>query len=76
MSVTKGTTFEYSKISLRLWFQAIWLVVSQKQGVSALGLSRSLGIKRQMPGWFLLQRIRTAMIKTPPDLLRGTVGSG
>lgn len=73
ISITKGTTFEYSKISLRLWFQAIWLVVSQKQGVSALGLSRSLGIKRQMTGWFLLQRIRTAMIKTSPDLLSGIV---
>ena len=73
ISLMQGTVFEYSKIPLRLWFQAIWLIVSQKQGVSALGLSTSLGIKHQKTGWFLLNKIRKAMIKTSPDLLSGTV---
>lgn len=73
VSVRAHTTFDNSKISLRLWFQAIWSVVSQKQGVSALGLSRSLGIERQKTGWFLLQRIREAMTKTSTDLLSGLV---
>ena len=73
ISVMADTVFKYSKISLRLWFQAIWLVVSQKQGVSALGLSNSLGIKRQKTSWFLLNKIRKAMTKTSPDLLSGTV---
>ena len=38
ISVTSGTTFEYSKVSLCLWFQAVWFITSQKQGISALGL--------------------------------------
>lgn len=73
VSVTAGTHFAYSKIPLNLWFQAMWFVVMQKQGVSALGLGRALGIKRQKTGWFMLKRIREAMTKTSTDLLSGTV---
>ena len=63
VSVTAGTVFHGSHIPLRLWFQALWCVVSQKSGVSALGLSRALGIKRQKTGWYLLQKIRGAMVR-------------
>ena len=73
ISVTAGTHFAYSKIPLNIWFQAMWFVVTQKQGVSALGLGRALGITRQKTGWFLLKRIRETMTKTSPDLLSGTV---
>src|SRR3989344_4715351 len=45
VSVTAGTIFQGRHLSLRLWFQALWLVVVQKNGVSALGLSRALGIR-------------------------------
>jgi len=31
VSITAGTVFGDSRIPLRLWFQALWLVVSQKQ---------------------------------------------
>jgi len=44
-SVTAGTIFQDTRTSLRLWFQAIWWVVSQKNGVSALGLQRVLGLR-------------------------------
>lgn len=72
-SVTAGTVFQGRHLSLRLWFQALWLVVSQKNGVSALGLSESLGIKRQMTGWELLKKIRTAMVRTGREKLSGLV---
>jgi ribosomal protein L37AE/L43A len=39
-SVTAGTIFQDTRKPLRLWFRAMWYVVSQKQGVSALGLQR------------------------------------
>lgn len=73
ISITAGTIFGDSRIPLRLWFQALWLVVSQKNGVSALGLAHALGIKRQMTGWYLLKRIRSAMVRAGRERLSGTV---
>ena len=73
ISITAGTVFGDSRIPLRLWFQALWLVVSQKNGVSALGLAHALGIKRPMTGWYLLKRIRAAMVRAGRERLSGTV---
>ena len=39
-SVTAGTIFQDTRTSLRLWFQAIWWLTTQKNGASALGLQR------------------------------------
>lgn len=73
ISITAGTIFGDSHIPLRLWFQAIWLVVSQKNGASALSVSRALGIRRQKTGWYLLKRIRSAMARSGRERLSGTV---
>ncbi len=73
ISVTAGTVFQGRHLPLRIWFQALWSVVSQKHGVSALGLSRLLGIKRQMTGWELLKKIRTAMVRVCRERLSGLV---
>ena len=73
ISVTAGTVFHNRHLSLRLWFQAIWSVVSQKNGASALGLSRSLGIKHQTTGWNLLRIIRSGMSSVGRELLSGIV---
>lgn len=72
-SVTAGTIFGDSRIPISIWFQAVWLVVSQKNGMSALGLSRAIGIKRQKTGWFLLKRIRSAMVRIGRERLNGLV---
>jgi hypothetical protein len=47
-SVTAGTIFHRSRLPLTDWFAAVWFVTSQKNGVSALGLQRPLGIARQL----------------------------
>ena len=73
ISVTAGTVFQGRHLSLRLWFQALWSVVAHKNGVSALGLSEALGIKRQMTGWKLLKKIRMAMVRTGREKLSGLV---
>ena len=73
ISVTAGTIFHKRHLPLRIWFQALWSVVSQKNGVSALGLSRSLGINRQKTGWHLLSIIRTAMVRIGRERLSGTI---
>ena len=73
ISVTAGTVFHNRHLPLRIWFQAVWLVVSQKSGVSALGLSRSLGITHQTTGWNLLRTIRLGMVRTGRELLSGLI---
>ena len=73
ISITAGTVFGDSRIPLRLWFQALWCIVSQKNGVSALGLARVLGIKKYKTAWYLLQRIRGAMVRPGRERLNGLV---
>ena len=73
LSVTTGTIFQDSRIPLRVWFQAIWQVVSQKHGISALGLQRVLGLNRYETTWNMLHRLRTAMVRLGRDRLVGPV---
>lgn len=73
LSVTAGTIFQDSRIPLRLWFRAIWQVVSQKHGISALGLQRVLGLNRYSTTWTLLHKLRIAMVRPGRDSLVGPV---
>jgi transposase-like protein len=59
-SVTAGTIFHKTRTPLHIWFWAIFLVTSDKRGISALGLSKMLGIT-QKRAWVMLQKIRKAM---------------
>lgn len=59
-SIKVGTIFEDSKIPLKKWFMAIYLLTCHKKGISSLQLSRDLGIT-QKTAWFMLQRLRYAM---------------
>src|SRR5215471_11484970 len=43
-SVTAGTLFQDTRKPLITWFRAMWYVTSQKNGASALGLQRVLGL--------------------------------
>ena len=72
-SVTAGTIFQDTRKPLRLWFRAIWQVVSQKSGVSALGLQRVLGLTRYETVWLWLHKLRVAMVRPGRDRLSGTV---
>ena len=73
ISVTAGTIFQDTRIPLRLWFRAIWHIVSQKQGMSALGLQRVLGLNRYETTWRMLHRLRLAMVRAGRDRLEGPV---
>jgi len=72
-SVTAGTIFEGTRKPLRLWFQAIWYLTSQKQGVSALGLQRVLGHGSYRTSWTWLHKLRRAMVRPGRDRLAGEV---
>ena len=58
-SVRVGTIFEDSKLPLRKWFIAIYLITAHKKGISSHQLSRDLKIT-QKTAWFVLQRVRHA----------------
>lgn len=73
LSVTAGTIFQDSRIPLRLWFRAIWQMVSQKHGISALGLQRVLGLNSYRITWTLLHKLRIAMVRPGRDHLVGPV---
>ena len=72
-SVTAGTIFQDTRTSLRLWFQAMWWMTSQKNGVSALGLQRVLGLNTYETAWTWLHKLRRAMVRPGRDLLTGRV---
>src|SRR5208283_4102714 len=73
VSVTAGTIFQDSRKPLTLWFRAIWYVTSQKQGISALGLQRVLGLGSYETAWTWLHKLRRAMVRPGRDRLSGTV---
>ena len=53
----KDTLFENTKILLKDWFMAIYLVTSHKKDISSLQLVKDIGVT-QKTAWFMLQRIR------------------
>ena len=73
VSVTAGTVFQDTKKPLRLWFRAMWYVTSQKQGMSALGLKKVLGLGSYETAWTWLHKLRRAMVRPGRDRLSGTV---
>jgi len=73
VSVTAGTIFQDTRKPLTLWFRAIWYVTSQKQGISALGLQRVLGLGSYETAWTWLHKLRRAMVRPGRDRLSGTV---
>ena len=56
-NVRTNTLFDNSKIDIRKWFMAIWLVTSHKKGISSYQLARDISVT-QKTAWFMLQRIR------------------
>jgi len=73
VSVTAGTIFERTRTPLKTWFAAIWFVTSQKDGASALGLQRVLGLGSYQTAWAWLQKLRQAMVRPGRDKLSGCV---
>jgi hypothetical protein len=72
-SVTAGTIFHDTHLPLTTWFRALWHVTCQKNGISALGLQRVLGLGSYKTAWSLLHRLRRAMVRPERDRLRGTI---
>ena len=73
VSLTAGTIFQDTRSPLRSWFRAMWWVAAQKNGASALGLQRVLGLRSYRTAWTWLHKLRRAMVRPGRDRLAGTV---
>ncbi len=60
-TVLKGTIFEKSQLSLPKWFMIIALMLNAKKGISAMQLSRDVGIPYKT-AWYSSMRVRCAML--------------
>src|SRR5439155_18038235 len=56
----KGTIFEGSSTSLKLWFDAIYLMASTRCGISAKQMERELGVTYKT-AWRMFNRIRSCL---------------
>lgn len=72
-SIRVGTIFEDSKIPLRKWLAAIWLITSHRKGIASAQLARDIDVT-QKTAWFMLHRLRhAARTRSFNRPLKGTV---
>lgn len=71
-SILVGTIFENTKIPLRKWFIAMYLISCHSKGISSVQLSRDLGIT-QKSAWYMLQKIRSTFKSENDGALRNDV---
>jgi transposase-like protein len=71
-SVTAGTIFHDSHLSLWKWFITTALLCESKKGMSACQIQRTVGMSYKT-AWYLCHRIRKAMIETDRPMLDGKV---
>jgi len=72
-SVTAGTIFDRTRTPLTVWFMACWMFATQKDGVSAQSLQRSLEIGSYQTAWAMLHRFRSVLIRPDRERLSGIV---
>ncbi len=72
-TVTNGTIFHKSTKPLMVWFQAIWWIAAQKNGVSAKGLMKILGLGSYKTSWTWLHKFRRLMVLSGRAKLQGDV---
>src|SRR3989475_4368000 len=71
-SVTAGTIFHDSHLSLWKWFITTALLCEAKKGMSACQIQRTVGMSYKT-AWYLCHRIRAAMIEAHKPLLDGKI---
>jgi transposase-like protein len=58
-SIRVGTIFQDTKLPLRTWYAAIWMITAHPKGIASTTLATDLGIT-QKSAWFVLHRLRHA----------------
>jgi transposase-like protein len=72
-SITAGTVMHKTRLALRTWFWAAYLVSTFHPGISAKQLQRQLGIGCHETAWAMLHKLRAAMVAPERELLKGEV---
>ena len=72
-SPTAGTIFDRTRTPLTVWFTACWQFATQKDGISAMSLQRSLEIGSYQTAWAMLHRVRSVLVRPGRERLHGTV---
>jgi transposase-like protein len=70
-SLTAGTIFHSTKLALTVWFEALYWLTQTKNGVSALELSRTLGV-----GYNTAWRVKHKLLQVMLERNRGQRLSG
>jgi transposase len=68
----RGTIFEDSATSLKLWFHGIFLMASTRCGISAKQLERELGVTYKT-AWRMFNRIRSLLDESDGPKFRGEI---
>lgn len=58
-SIKVGTIFHDTKLPLRKWFMAIWMITNHPKGIASTTLAKDMKIT-QKSAWFVLHRLRHA----------------
>ena len=72
-SVLAGTIYRDTRLPLPAWFQAMWHICANKNGISAQNLQRLLGLRSYNTAWLCLHKLRRAMVRPGRDRLSGIV---
>ena len=71
-SCTVGTIFENTKVALRKWFFAMYMISSHKKGISSHQLSEDINVT-QKTAWYMLHKIRSLYTQNDSEALSETV---
>ena len=71
-NVRTNTIFENTKVSLRKWMLACYIVINAKKGVSSVQLAKFINVT-QKTAWFMLQRIQNCFNIDASQCLNGEV---
>jgi len=71
--LTAGTIFDRTRTPLTVWFTVCWTFASNKNGISALSLQRTMEFGSYHTAWAMLHRLRSVLVRPGRDRLAGTV---
>jgi transposase-like protein len=72
-SILAGTIFHGTKTPITVILRALWFIVAQKNGISAVSVQKILGIKRYETVWTWLHKFRRLMVMPERTKLSGKV---
>ena len=73
VSLTAGTVLHRTKTPLTHWFWTVYLMTTDKRGVSALLVQRQLGLSCYETAWMMLHKLRRAMVNAVREPLHGEI---